>query len=307
MAFLIIGKTATDQLNASALAFLAHDDFEDVVAAQLSGGSSATRAKLAIRAIYYLVAAAAGLYLLFMIFQLPRDSSSAPDGGERSKRRGGNGDGGGEGGGGDGGGGGMLRTWWQGLRRKHGPMAAWNMMLWGTLLAYTATGVLLMLDPGGVTSGVLTLLALLFFIGAQPPHRQLKVQMETFPLQYDPSRSSSIIYWQTVGAIVVSGVLAGAKTGIVQGIGYEESAAPDADVCADTSESSIGQERSEVGVGVFVTAGLMLGTALYYSLVDPHLGAGSSAGILLRDTYALADRRAEFRRPAPRSIKRTAV
>ena len=41
MAFLIIGKTATDQLNASALAFLAHDDFEDVVAAQLSGGSRA--------------------------------------------------------------------------------------------------------------------------------------------------------------------------------------------------------------------------------------------------------------------------
>ena len=140
MAFLIIGKTATDQLNASALAFLAHDDFEDSVAEQLSGGSSATSAKLAIRAVYYLVAAAAGLYLLFMMFQLPRDSStsSAPDGGERSKRRGGDGDGEGEGGGGDGGGGGMLCTWWQGLRRKHGPMAAWNMMLWGTLLAYTS-------------------------------------------------------------------------------------------------------------------------------------------------------------------------
>merc|ERR1740130_2309217 len=115
------------------------------------------------------------------MFQLPRDSSSAPDGGERSKRRGGGGGGDGEGGGGDGGGGGMLRTWWQGLRRKHGPMATWNAMLWGTLLAYTATGVLLMLDPGGVTTGVLTLLAVLSFIGAQPSHRQLKVQMETFP------------------------------------------------------------------------------------------------------------------------------
>ncbi len=138
MAFLIIGKTATDQLNASALAFLAHEDFEDSVAAQLSGGSSAVRAKLAIRAVYYLVAAAAGLYLLFMMFQLPRDSSGAPDGGDRSKRRGGDGDGDGEGGGGDGGGGEMLRTWWQGLKRKHGPMAAWNAMLWGTLLAYTS-------------------------------------------------------------------------------------------------------------------------------------------------------------------------
>merc|ERR1719272_2368800 len=128
VAFLIIGKTATDQLNASALAFLAHDDFEDSVAAQLSGGSSATHAKLAIRAVYYLVAAAAGFYLLFMIFRLPRDSSGAPDGGERSKWRGDDGDG--DGGGGGEGGGGMLRTWWQGLRRKHGPMAAWNMMLW---------------------------------------------------------------------------------------------------------------------------------------------------------------------------------
>ena len=29
----------------------------------------------------------------------------------------------------------MLRTWWQGLRRTHGPMAAWNAMLWGTLFA----------------------------------------------------------------------------------------------------------------------------------------------------------------------------
>ena len=32
----------------------------------------------------------------------------------------------------------MLRTWWRGLRCKHGPMAAWNLMLWGTLLAYTS-------------------------------------------------------------------------------------------------------------------------------------------------------------------------
>ena len=35
---------------------------------------------------------------------------------------------------------------------------------------------------------------------AQPPHRQLKVKMETFPLEYDASRSGSIIYWQTVHA-----------------------------------------------------------------------------------------------------------
>ena len=39
-------------------------------------------------------------------------------------------------------------------------------------------------------------------------------------------------------------------------------------------------------MGVFVTAALMLGTALYFTLVDPYLRAGSSVGVLLRDTYA---------------------
>ena len=117
MAFLIIGKTAADQLNASALAFLNHDDFEDSVAEQLSGGGSASRAKLAIRGVYYVAFVAGTLYLLFMMFQLPRGGSSAPDRGERSKRLGG------DGGGDDGGGGGGLRAWWQGGGRKHGPMA----------------------------------------------------------------------------------------------------------------------------------------------------------------------------------------
>eukprot|EP00321_Phaeocystis_globosa_P017380 CAMPEP_0118841726 /NCGR_PEP_ID=MMETSP1162-20130426/76986_1 /TAXON_ID=33656 /ORGANISM="Phaeocystis Sp, Strain CCMP2710" /LENGTH=154 /DNA_ID=CAMNT_0006773769 /DNA_START=26 /DNA_END=487 /DNA_ORIENTATION=+ len=93
VAFLIIGKTAADQLNASALAFLNHDDFEDSVAEQLSGGGSASRAKLAIRGVYYVAFVAGTLYLLFMMFQLPRGGSSAPDRGERSKRLGGDGDG----------------------------------------------------------------------------------------------------------------------------------------------------------------------------------------------------------------------
>jgi hypothetical protein len=65
-------------------------------------------------------------------------------------------------------------------------------------------------------------------------------------------------------------------------------------------------------VGVFVTAGLMLATALYFSLVDPFLAPSSassrrsSVGILLRDAYASAGAphtplRTPSVRPAPSS------
>ena len=307
---LIIAKTAPDQMNSSVLALMQNDNFETDV------GDSLGAPTVVIRSLVFLMAAAGGLYLFYMLRTLPADGSAEDDDAADAAAdaaaaapaappaAGGNG--------------GTLTVskvevddaaavpsgvsctaWYAARRRRQGPMVAWSLMLWTTLVVYTLTGLFLYLAPGGVGTGVFTLCAMLCYLFAQPPYRHLRVSLETFPLLYDATRSGSLIYWQNVGAILLSGCLAGVKVGLAKAI---DTGSGDGGSISCDEGNSMDQERTELGLGVFVTAAVFLATAVYFTAVDPRRPRDASVTLLVRSTFARRESRAGDAATPPRHV-----
>lgn len=278
---LIIAKTAPDQMNGSVLALMQNDNFEDDI------GDSLGAPTMGIRSLVYLMVAAGALYLFYMLATLPPDgagdadadaatAAAAADGGAPATKAGAEVAGASPKGT-------PCSEWYTARKRKQGPMVGWSLMLWTTLVMYTLTGLFLYLAPGGVGTGIFTVLAMICYLGAQPPYRNLRVSMETFPLLYDAARSGSLIYWQNVGAILLSGCLAGVKVGLTKAIDTDGG---DGGMISCDEGNSMDQERTELGLGVFVTAAVFLATAIYFTAVDPYRPRNASVTLLVRSTFA---------------------
>ena len=184
-----------------------------------------------------------------------------------------------------GGGGGASRT-----SAAKGVFGGWLCRLHVLVLIQCVSGILLAFPswlPDGQVSaaaqGVFALVALVAYVPYIPISKLLEVHVDAFLIEYDDRRSPSLVYWNNIllalvvwPLLLLKWVVVSADSGQSGGGGGGGAAIAPTLACGAGDEAEAQRESYELGLVVVVTSALLVLAALYYSLVDPLVGAHAS-------------------------------